>query len=136
MRNPEYFQPELKEKRSHSSSGLDPLIILNLLRKNWYWFVIGIFIGLFAARFYISHTMPVYQTSATILINDSENRSLVDNTALLQGLGLPGGMQNQGNQIIKSGEICLAPTAVIKLVNAIAIEAKKANITPFSKFFK
>ncbi len=100
MKNPEYFQPELKEKRTHGSAGIDPLVILNLFKKNWYWFLIGIVIGLFASRVYISHTMPVFQTTATILINESENRPLVDNSALLQGLGLPGGMQNQENQIM------------------------------------
>ena len=44
--------------------------------------------------------MPVYRTSATILINETEERPLVDNSELLQGLGLPGGMKNLQNQIM------------------------------------
>ena len=49
--------------------------------------------------------MPVYETSVTVLINEAEDRPLVDNSELLQGLGLPGGMKNLENQImmLKSG---------------------------------
>ena len=50
--------------------------------------------------FILNHTMPVYRTSATILINETEDRPLVDNSELLQGLGLPGGMKNLENQIM------------------------------------
>lgn len=107
MKNPDNFQMEPQIKQHGGSSGIDPLVILNLLKKSWYLFAAGILIGLFCARFYFSHTMPVYETTATILINDSENRGLVDNTELLQGLGLPGGMQNLENQILilKSREL-------------------------------
>ena len=44
--------------------------------------------------------MPVYQTSVTVLINETEDSPLVDNSELLQGLGLPGGMKNLENQIM------------------------------------
>lgn len=82
------------------SSGLDPLAIFNLVKRNWYWFVITTLFTFFCAKFYISHTMPVYQTAVTVLINETEDRPLVDNSELLQGLGLPGGMKNIENQIM------------------------------------
>ncbi len=91
---------ETQGKVSKQTSGLDPLAILNLLKKNWYWFIVCTLISLFCARFFIGHTMPVYQTAVTVLINTTENRPVVDNTELLQGLGLPGGMQNIENQIM------------------------------------
>ena len=91
MKNPDNFQMEPQIKQHGGSSGIDPLVILNLLKKNWYLFAAGILIGLFCARFYFSHTMPVYETTATILINESENRGLVDNTELLQGLAFQEG---------------------------------------------
>ena len=89
------------------NSGFDPLTILKILVRNWYWFFIFIILGLFFARFLLSHTLPVFNTSATILINETEDRPLVDNSELLQGLGLPGGMQNLENQmmIIKSRDL-------------------------------
>ncbi|HQG63825.1 MAG TPA: polysaccharide biosynthesis tyrosine autokinase [Bacteroidales bacterium] len=82
------------------SSGLDPLAVFNLLKKNWYWFVLTTLFALFGAKFYLSHTMPLYQTSVTVLINETEDRPLVDNSQLLQGLGLPGAMKNLENQIM------------------------------------
>ena len=91
---------DTQDKLSRQSSGIDPLVIFNLVKRNWYWFVIATFATVFAARFYIGHTMPVYQTAVTILINETEDRPLVDNSELLQGLGLPGGMKNLENQIM------------------------------------
>ena len=82
------------------SSGLDPVVIFNLLKKNWYWFVLTSLIALYGAKFYLGHTMPVYQTSVTVLINETEDRPMIDNSELLQGLGLPGGMKNLENQIM------------------------------------
>lgn len=75
-------------------------MVLTILTKNWYIFLISIIMALFCARLYIGHTLPVYRSSVTILVNESENRPVVDNTELLQGLGLPGGMKNLQNQIM------------------------------------
>ncbi len=97
-----------QQVRKHPDAlGIDPQIILGLLLKNWYWFVITTVLALFLAHFYIGHTMPVFQTSITVLINETEDRPLVDNSALLQGLGLPGGMKNLQNQmmILKSRDL-------------------------------
>lgn len=100
MKEPETFQWKPVTREPQQSGGIDPLAILSLLLKNWYWFVITIIISILGARFYIGHTMPVYRTTTAVLINDSEERSLVNNDELLQGLGLPGGMKNLENQIM------------------------------------
>lgn len=99
--------PSPQGSNSQFKGGVDPSLILSLLIRNWYLFAIGIIISLFLARFYINHTMPVYQTSVTMLINETEDRPLVDNAELLQGLGLPGGMKNLENQmmILRSREL-------------------------------
>jgi tyrosine-protein kinase Etk/Wzc len=107
MKNPDNLQFEQQNKQIWTSRGLDPFAVLNLLWKNWYWFIIGILIGLYGANFYIKHTMPAYKSAATLLINETENSALAGNTELLQGLGLPSGMQNLENQmmILKSREL-------------------------------
>lgn len=87
-------------RMNKQSSGLDPVVIFNLLKKNWYWFLLTSLITLYGAKFYLGHTMPVYQTSVTVLINETEDRPMIDNSELLQGLGLPGGMKNLENQIM------------------------------------
>jgi len=81
-------------------NGLDPFVILNLLKRNWYFFLIGVILAFVIARVYINHTLPVYRSSVTVLINETDDRPLVDNSALLEGLGLPGGMKNLHNQIM------------------------------------
>lgn len=100
MKKPNNSQQELQYKQPKDIPEFDPRVILSLIIKNWYWFIITIIIALFCARMYIGHTMPVYRTSATLLINKTDDRPLVDNSELLQGLGLPGGMQNLENQIM------------------------------------
>src|SRR5690606_28349359 len=107
MNKTENLNSKIQGKKSSNSIGIDPITVFNLLKRNWYWFVIGILAGIICARFYSNHTLPVYQTSASILINETESRPLVDNTALLQGLGLPGGMENLENQmmILRSREL-------------------------------
>ena len=100
MNNRSPNNPKLQGNDSQLRGGIDPSLVLSLLLRNWYFFAIGIILSLLLARFYINHTMPVYQTSITVLINETEDRPLMDNAELLQGLGLPGGMKNLENQIM------------------------------------
>lgn len=97
-RNTRYIDAQGNVNRQ--SSGLDPMVVFKLFQKNWYWFILSTLLALFLARFYLGHTLPVYQTSVTVLINETEDRPLVDNSELLQGLGLPGGMKNLENQMM------------------------------------
>jgi uncharacterized protein involved in exopolysaccharide biosynthesis len=107
MKNSDIILKEQQSKQLVNSLSIDPVVILSLLLKNWYWFLTGAIAGLFLAHFYIGHTLHVYKTSATILINETESRQLAGNKEILQGLGLPGGMQNLQNQkmILKSNEL-------------------------------
>ncbi|MCE5226780.1 MAG: hypothetical protein LLG05_13110, partial [Porphyromonadaceae bacterium] len=115
---------EIHEERpsiQKDTGGIDLLVILPLVLKNWYWFIISLVIAMFGARWYINHTMPVYRTSATILVNDREDRSIVDNSELLQGLGLPGGMKNIQNQIM--------------IINSRALIESTLKLLPFETEF-
>jgi len=91
---------EDKGKSHLQKDVLEPEVIISLMLKNWLLFVIAIAVALIGARFYTNHTMPVYRSSAMLLINSTEDRPVVDNSELLQGLGLPGGMRNLHNQIM------------------------------------
>lgn len=77
----------------------DPLLILNLILRNWYFFVAAIIVALLGARFYINHTLPVFKVTASVLIFEDDSRMTMNNEELLQGLGLPGGIRNMDNQI-------------------------------------
>lgn len=89
-----------QERLQQQKAGLNSSLMLSLILRKWYFFVIAIGIALFLSWFYMGHTMPVYQSSVTVLINETDDRPLVDNTELLQGLGLPGGMKNLENQMM------------------------------------
>lgn len=100
MENMQTFNIETQRKNSKSRNILDPVEILTLMVKYWYLFVICILAGLSLAHLYFVHTMPIYESSVTVLINETNERPLVDNSEILQGLGLPGGMKNLENQIM------------------------------------
>jgi tyrosine-protein kinase Etk/Wzc len=100
MNNPNTFQNERPDKLPQHRGGLDPLVILSLIMKYWYFFLIAVILALLGARFYLGHTMSVYMTSTTIQVNETGDRPVVNNDELLQGLGLPGGMRNLENQIM------------------------------------
>ncbi len=93
----------------------DLQVFLPIILRNWYWFVVSLILALVVVRFYINHTMPVYRTSASILINETEERSLMDNSEILQGLGLPGGMRNVQNQIMILSSIALTESTLKEL---------------------
>lgn len=98
-KNQEFVPMEMPVKNQTLSNGLDPLVILTLLKNNWLLLTIALFVSVLLARFYVNHTLPVFLTSTTLLINESGDRALVNNDDLLQGLGLPGGMRNLENQM-------------------------------------
>ena len=100
MKNPESPPREQLVKAADNQIGIDPQVVLSLIVKNWYYLVAGIIVALLGARFYISHTVPVYMSSTTILIHETDDRATAANEELLQGLGLPGGMSNLDNQIM------------------------------------
>jgi capsular exopolysaccharide synthesis family protein len=100
MKNTDNFTLERQSKHTQEIDSLDLTVILPIVLKHWYWFLISIALALLASAWYIRHTMPVYRTTATILVNERDDRALVDNSDLLQGLGLPGGMKNIQNQIM------------------------------------
>lgn len=100
MKKTEIYHPEQQNRQNLEGGIFDPLIIFSLIKGNWYWFILSVLIALFCARLYIGHTMPVYLTSASILINEADERPTAENLELLQGLGLPGGVQNIQNQIM------------------------------------
>ncbi|MCX6262804.1 MAG: hypothetical protein NTY95_18535 [Bacteroidia bacterium] len=117
MTTPDNFQLEQQHVQTKEAGGNDLQFILSLMLKKWYWFIIALVIVFLSVRLYINHTLPVYRTSATILINEENERTFGDNSELLQGLGLPGGMRNLQNQIM--------------ILNSIALTESTLNELPF-----
>lgn len=115
MSNPVPLQSTHHENFIQQRDVWDPAVILSLIIKNWYLFLGAIILAYMAGMFYIDHTMAVYRTTSTLLINETEERPLVDNTELLQGLGLPGGMRNLENQILILKSVALVESTIKQL---------------------
>lgn len=99
MKNSDKAIGVAKRTKSFLNPGINPGVIIKILLKNWYYFILGIVLALVGARFYITHTMPVYRVYTSVLIYEEENNTGADNDELLNGLGLAGGMRNLENQI-------------------------------------
>jgi tyrosine-protein kinase Etk/Wzc len=99
MNNPDFSSQGQRDNLSRNESGINPAVILSLILRNWYYFIVCIVASILAARVYLSHTMPVYETFATVLINEEQNNSATNNDQILKGLGLPGGLRKMDNQI-------------------------------------
>jgi tyrosine-protein kinase Etk/Wzc len=115
MKNPDTFQNEQQAKLSPQASGINPMAILSLIMHNWYIFGVALIVALFIARLYLSHTMPIYSVSSTILINEERENQSLNNEQLLQGLGLPGGMRKIDNQIMLLSSRALTERALEEL---------------------
>lgn len=131
MKSNSLFQPRESDKLQKHESGINPLIILTLITKNWYYFAASFFIALLIARLYLTHTMPTYRVSSTILINEENENPAMNNEQILQGLGLPGGLKKIGNQIMVLSSRSMTEKAVNELPFEIEYYHKTVrNILP------
>jgi tyrosine-protein kinase Etk/Wzc len=115
MKNTGSFLIEQQTKLPQHEGGINPIIILSLIMRNWYYFLFGITIALIAANLYLSHTIPRFRVSSTILINEEKESQSLNNEQILQGLGLPGGMRKLDNQIMVLGSRALTERALKEL---------------------
>jgi tyrosine-protein kinase Etk/Wzc len=115
MKNPETSQNERQAGIPNTESGINPMMIISLMLRNWYYFFVALVIAFMVARFQLSHTMPLYRVASTILINEETENQSVNNEQLLQGLGLPGGMRKLDNQIMILSSRALTEKALKEL---------------------
>jgi len=72
-----------------------------LMLGNWYWFVLALFLSITAAWLYNKYTLPTWNVSATVLIEeDKKGSGMMGTDKLLEGFGLRPGMQNLDNQLV------------------------------------
>lgn len=60
--------------------------------RYWPWFIIGIFTCIIIAFLYLKFTVPVYNTTASIIIKDDEGKTASSEMAAFADLGLLNGM--------------------------------------------
>ena len=81
--------------------------ILEPYLKKWYLYVISVIIGLMLVYFYVSYTIPIYQNSASIIINEEDSKSSSSGLSLLQDLEFVQSSSNLMNEleILKSHSV-------------------------------
>lgn len=99
MNKHDQIKSELELHNEYGQRKFDSIAMVKYVFRNWYWIIVSLVITMTGASLYLGHTLPVYNTSSIILIKETGERQLVNNDELLQGLGLPGGLQNIENQI-------------------------------------
>ena len=81
--------------------------ILEPYLKKWYLYVISVIIGLMLVYFYVSYTIPIYQNSASIIINEEDSKSSSSGLSLLKDLEFIQSSSNLMNEleILKSHSV-------------------------------
>jgi tyrosine-protein kinase Etk/Wzc len=84
----------------------------------WYWYLIGLVLGLTGAWLYLRYAEPVYLAKATILIKDESANSGVTQESLFQGLGISQSAKNVLNEI----HILKSRTLMEEVVDELGLE--------------
>lgn len=72
---------------------------IQVVLRNWHFLLLSMTIAAIGTYLYFKFTIPVYLTTASLLIKEEENRAMPDADDLFQGFGLHPGAQNLDNQI-------------------------------------
>ena len=94
MNTPETQHPFQQEEESINLREL-----LDKYLYHWKWFLIGGFIALSIAFVYLRYSVPVYESSASVLIKDDEKGGGMQGMDMFKDLGLMGGSVNLENEI-------------------------------------
>ncbi len=85
----------LASRREFSS--LNPMKVLTLMRRHWYYYLAAILITIGGAYFYLKNKIPIYKVASSVLIGEGGQRQPGED--LLQGIMIRPGLQNIENQI-------------------------------------
>src|SRR4030042_6057334 len=101
MSNENTFQPGPQRMKPQQADVIDLKKIFFMVVFNWYYFLIALIAAFICAWFYISHTIPTYRVSATLLIDEEKKGSFLGNNQPLEGFGLTLGMIKHDNHIME-----------------------------------
>jgi len=86
--------------RPHQEDEIDLNKIYSRVVSKWHFFLISLIVALICAFIFTTYMIPIYNVSATILINEEKKAASLGNDQLLEGFGLGGGTKNLDNQIM------------------------------------
>ncbi|MCK5368963.1 MAG: hypothetical protein KAQ62_10435, partial [Cyclobacteriaceae bacterium] len=95
QRNNIHFQ-----HRPHPDDVIDVKKYLFYFLRNWYWFILAMCIAITVSWLYLEHTLKVWETSATILIEEGNRNQSKGANNMMEGYGINSAMQSIENQIV------------------------------------
>ncbi len=97
--NDQVFDPKQNLSRvQDQNESFDLIRIFSLLISKWYFFIIALILAFIFARLFLSHTLPLYKVTSSVLITENERNTSL-NEQFMQGMGLSNGIRNIQNQI-------------------------------------
>jgi capsular exopolysaccharide synthesis family protein len=90
----------------------------------WPWFLLGVFLCLSIAFFYLRYSTPQYKASINILVKDEKKGGMLTELSAFADLGLGGGLNNVDNEV----EILKSRTLVENTVKQLEL-----NVSIFKK---
>lgn len=100
MSNNILIQSDPQKMRPHQEDEIDLNKIYSRVVSKWHFFLISLIVALICAFIFTTYMIPIYNVSATILINEEKKAASLGNDQLLEGFGLGGGTKNLDNQIM------------------------------------
>jgi capsular exopolysaccharide synthesis family protein len=96
----------------------------------WYYFLAALIIAFICARVYNSYTIPVYNVSTTLLIEENKKGGSLNTDKILEGFGLSPDMQNLDNQILILSSYTLVGKTLNELNFDIDFEVNGLSLYP------
>jgi capsular exopolysaccharide synthesis family protein len=117
----------VSNNKNHMPSSKDELDIRKIffiILGHWKLFVIAMAVTGMAAFLYLRYKLPVYRTTATILIEEGKNQTPAGTAEILEGIGLQPGNRNLDNQMLILGSYSLIEKTVKELPFSIEYYTK------------
>ena len=93
---------DLENQQQREDNGLNLGNIIQIVRTNWFWFMLSIVVCCAIAFLYLEWAPKVYTRTATVLIkDDSKGSGAVSETAAFQDLGMFNVKNNVDNVVLQ-----------------------------------
>jgi len=117
-------------------SQVDFKLLFPKLLRNWYWFVISVFICLIFSFLYLKYKAPIYTTSSKIILTKEKSESSTTEDAMAKALG--GNLGTASNvegeaEILKTRALMESVVRELKLNLSYFIEGEDKKIDLYDK---
>jgi capsular exopolysaccharide synthesis family protein len=129
MPNDDSLQLANSGNRPQEEVTIDLKKIFYLIVSNWYYFIFTLLFALICAFFYIKYTIPVYNITANLLLDEKETGVQLEKNPIVEGFRLGTGTKNLDNQIM----VLSSRTLINRTLNELNFDIEYYRKGPFNK---